>query len=171
MVAFSDTTGYISQVGKDPYGLGQWCWTLHEGSEGRRTRCIVVYNACTNNKKDSQTTYQQQHQYFITKKKDLTCPNKLFRHHLLRGSNYPFYGPQRQHHIYYRPLGRALADTSGLGLREAVLQHTGTQTGATCFRGSSPIDGLWVSSNIGITNVCVCRSGMELVIIACLFWT
>ncbi len=28
MVAFGDTTGYISKVGKDPYGLGRWCWTL-----------------------------------------------------------------------------------------------------------------------------------------------
>jgi hypothetical protein len=58
-------------------------------------------------------------------------------------------------HTYDGPLGRALADTSSLGLREAVLQHTGTRTGATFFRGSKPIDGLWVSSNIDIVNVCV----------------
>ncbi len=63
IVAFGDTTGYISKVGKDPYGLGWWCWTLYGGSEGHRTRVIVVYNACKNNKKDSQTTYQQQHQF------------------------------------------------------------------------------------------------------------
>ena len=79
MVAFGNTTGYISKVGKDPYELGRWCWILYSGSNGHRTRVIVAYNACKNNKKDSQTTYQQQRQYFITKKKDLTFPKKLFR--------------------------------------------------------------------------------------------
>ncbi len=32
MVAFGDTTGYISKIGKDPYGLGRWCWILYSGS-------------------------------------------------------------------------------------------------------------------------------------------
>ncbi len=58
-------------------------------------------------------------------------------------------------HTYDRTLGRALADTSGLRLQEAVLHHTGTQTGATFFRGSKPIDGLWVSRDIEILNECV----------------
>jgi hypothetical protein len=48
---------------------------------------------------------------------------------------------------------------SGLGLREAVLHHTGTQTGATFFRGSKPIDGLWVSIDINIANVCIMLFG------------
>jgi hypothetical protein len=78
IVAFGNTIGYISKVGRDPYGLGLWCWTVYGGSEGHHTRVIVVYNACKNNKKDSRATYQQQCQYFIMKKKDLTCPNKLF---------------------------------------------------------------------------------------------
>ena len=62
-------------------------------------------------------------------------------------------------HTYDRTLGRALADTSGLRLQEAVLHHTGTQTGATFFRGSKPIDGLWVSSDIEISNVCIMPFG------------
>jgi hypothetical protein len=62
-------------------------------------------------------------------------------------------------HTYDGPLGRALADMSSLGLRKAVLHHTGTQTGATFFRDSKPIDGLWVSSNIDIANVCVMPFG------------
>ena len=77
MVAFGESTGNMLKTGKDPYGLGRWCWTLYGGSEGHKTRVVVAYNACKNSKKDLQTTYQQQRQYFITKKKDLTCPNKL----------------------------------------------------------------------------------------------
>jgi hypothetical protein len=62
-------------------------------------------------------------------------------------------------HTYNWPLGRALANTSGLALKEAVLQHTGKRTGATFFRGSKPIDGLWVSSKIKIANVCIMPFG------------
>ena len=57
MVAFGNTTGYVSKIERDPYGLGQWCWTVYGGSERHCTRVIVVYNACKNNKKDSRTTY------------------------------------------------------------------------------------------------------------------
>jgi hypothetical protein len=106
--------------------------------------------------------YQQKCHYFITKKKDLTCPNKLFWQHLLKQlQEWRTAGDQiilfmdHNKHTYDGPLSRALADTSGLGLCEAVLHHTGTQTGAAFFRGSKPINGLWVSSNINIANVCV----------------
>jgi hypothetical protein len=79
MVAFGESTGYITKTGKDLHGLGRWCWTLYGGSNGHNTRGVVAYNACRNKKKDSsRTTYQQQRQYFITKKDDLTCPSKLF---------------------------------------------------------------------------------------------
>ncbi len=78
MVLFGDSMGFITQTEKNPYGLGRWCWTLYGGSEGHNTRVVVAYNACKNSKKESRTTYQQQRQYFIMKKKDLTCPNKLF---------------------------------------------------------------------------------------------
>jgi hypothetical protein len=48
------------------------------GSNGHNMRVVVAYNACRNKKKNLRTTYQQQRQYFITKKDDLTCPSKLF---------------------------------------------------------------------------------------------
>jgi hypothetical protein len=59
MVLFGDLTGFITKTGKDPYGLGWWCWTLYAGSKGHCTRVVVAYNACKNSKKDSQTAYQQ----------------------------------------------------------------------------------------------------------------
>jgi hypothetical protein len=36
-------------------------------------------------------------------------------------------------HTYDGPLGKFLADSSGLGLGEAVLQHTGKRTGGQHF--------------------------------------
>ncbi len=62
-------------------------------------------------------------------------------------------------HTYNGPLGRVLADTEGLGLQEAVLCHTGKRTGATFFQGSKPIDGLWVTSDLDIANICVMPFG------------
>jgi hypothetical protein len=97
---------------------------------------------------------------------NLTCPNKLFCVHLLHqlakwrteGDRIILFMDHNEH-TYDGPLGRALANTSGLVLKEAVLQHTGKRTGATFFKGSKPIDGLWVSSKIEIANACIMPFG------------
>jgi hypothetical protein len=39
------------------------------------------------------------------------------------------------------------------------VQHTGTSPGATFFRGSKPIDGLWVSNDLDINNACMMPFG------------
>ena len=44
-------------------------------------------------------------------------------------------------------------------MKEVVLNATGKALGATYFRGSTPIDGIWVTSNIGIANACVMLAG------------
>ncbi len=62
-------------------------------------------------------------------------------------------------HVYNGALGKALGNSTGLNLQEVILQHTGTRTGATFFRGSKPIDGLWASSNLEISNTCVMPFG------------
>jgi hypothetical protein len=56
-------------------------------------------------------------------------------------------------------MGKAFADREGLNLYEAILSHTGTSPGATFFWGSSPIDGLWVSSDLNVNNACVMPFG------------
>jgi hypothetical protein len=62
-------------------------------------------------------------------------------------------------HVINGPLGKELGDRNGLDLQEAVIQHTGTSTGATFFQGSKPIDGIWVSNNLDISNACVMPFG------------
>jgi hypothetical protein len=44
-------------------------------------------------------------------------------------------------------------------LQEAILHHMGTSPGAKFFRGSKPIDGLWVSSNLDVSNACMTPFG------------
>jgi len=62
-------------------------------------------------------------------------------------------------HAYDGMLGRALSDREGLNLREVILDTTGARTGATYFRGSHPIDGLWASEDLDISNACVMPFG------------
>ena len=62
-------------------------------------------------------------------------------------------------HVYNGMLGKALSDREGLNLREVILDITGVQTGATFFRGSHPIDGLWASADLDISNACVMPFG------------
>ncbi len=62
-------------------------------------------------------------------------------------------------HVTKGPLGKLLADKNGLDLQEAILHHTRLCPGATYFRGSKPIDGLWVSDDLDISNACIMPFG------------
>jgi hypothetical protein len=165
-ICFGEATGYVKKTGRDSEGLGRWCWILFSGAHGHKTRVVTAYNPCKNKNVNSGTTYQQQRRYFITKRKDLTCPNILFRQHLTKqikewraeGDRIILFLDHNEH-VTNGPLGRSLADKDGLDLQEAVLQHTGSSPGATYFRGTKPIDGLWVSNDLDISNACVMPFG------------
>jgi hypothetical protein len=62
-------------------------------------------------------------------------------------------------HVIKGNLGKALPDKDGLDLQEAVLQHTGNSPGATFFKESKPIDGIWISSDIDISDACMMPFG------------
>jgi hypothetical protein len=81
---FGKSTGYIKKIGQDEKGLGRWSWILLGGTNGHNTRMITAYNPCKNKNVNLGMTYQQLHRYFITKKKDLTCPLNLFCKHLVK---------------------------------------------------------------------------------------
>jgi hypothetical protein len=130
--------------------------------DGHQARNITAYNPCKNKAVNSGTTYQQQRRYYITKKKDLTCPQKIFRRDLIKQIKSWLEAGDRiilfmdhSGHVTNGPLGKELGDKNGLDMREAIIQHTGASPGATFFRGSKPIDGMWVSGNLDISNACV----------------
>jgi hypothetical protein len=62
-------------------------------------------------------------------------------------------------HIYNGAIGTALTDNNSLAMKEVVLNATGKELGTTYFRGITPIDGIWETSNIGIANACVMPEG------------
>jgi hypothetical protein len=165
-ICFEDETGYIRKVGKDKEGLGRWSWILFRGSDGHMTRLITAYNPCKSGRVNSGMSYQQQQQYFIMNKKDLTCPRTLFWRHLTAaiakwrdaGERIVLFMDHNKH-VYDGVLGKALSNRNGLNLQEVILKQTGAPTGATFFRGLQPIDGLWASDNLDISNACVMPFG------------
>ncbi len=62
-------------------------------------------------------------------------------------------------HMINGLLGKALADKKGLDLQEANVQHTGASPDMTFFRGPKPINRLWISSDLDISNACVMPFG------------
>ncbi len=132
------------------------------GTNEHNTRIIMAYNPCKNKNVNSGTLYQQQRWYFITRKKDLTCPLILFRRDLIKQLQKWQEAREKitlfmdyDEHMTKGALGKALGDRDGLDLQEAIIHHTGKSPGATYFRGSKPIDSLWISSDIEISNACV----------------
>ncbi len=140
-ISFGDAMGYIRKVSKDEEGLGRWSWIQFGGFDNHKTRLITAYNPCKNKIVHSGTSYQQQRRYFVTKKKDLTCPLIMFRQQLIKqlkkwraeGDRIVLFMDHNEH-VYNGALGKALSNSTGLNLQKVILQHTGTRTGATFFR-------------------------------------
>ena len=61
--------------------------------------------------------------------------------------------------IYKDHICKALTDEDGLGMIEAVGNHTGEKIGATFFRGTGPKDGVWVTPEVAVTGACVMTAG------------
>ncbi len=61
--------------------------------------------------------------------------------------------------IYCKSIGKALTDINGLAMKEVVDDFTHQRVGATFFRGSKPIDGVWATSDILVSNACIMLTG------------
>ena len=61
--------------------------------------------------------------------------------------------------IYTKRIGKMLTDGNGLDMTEVVGAFTGQRLGATFFRGSTPIDGIWATSDIEVVHACVMPCG------------
>ncbi len=153
------------ETGKDTSGLGRWTVITLKG-DGVPTRVVCGYNPCGNGKLNSGTTYQQQRRYFITKKKDLTCPRKKFHDDLMQqlekwrtNGDRLIVCMDANEDIYKKSLGKSLTKVDGLNMLEVVGDFTGKRLGPTFFRGSEPIDGVWATPDIDVTHACVMPAG------------
>jgi len=156
----------FDQSGAEDSGMGRWVVMTLQGEDGFRTRVVSAYNPCYNNKKDSGTSYQQQRRALITKFKDNTCPRKRFREDLVdQLTRWREQGDRlivcmdANEDIYKKSIGKSLTDSEGLGMKEVVGDFTGKRLGATFFRGSTPIDAVWATSDVQVISACVMPVG------------
>ena len=161
LIATGPVTQHVvpDESGADALGLGRWSSMMLQGSDGIRTRIVVGYNPCSNNRPDSGTVYQQHRRFYINKQSDLTCPRKRFLDdfgtQLRKWRNDGerlIVALDANQHIYRGALGKMLTDDEDLRLVEAVGSFTGRPLGATFFRGTAPIDGVWCSPDIQIVG-------------------
>ena len=64
-----EITQYSAGAGRDPSGLGRWCWTRFRGRAGIHFRTVSIYKPCIN-KKGEQCVYAQQARRFNETKKN-----------------------------------------------------------------------------------------------------
>ncbi len=62
-------------------------------------------------------------------------------------------------HIYKKSIGKALTDIDGLAMREVVGDFTHQPVGPTYFQGSTPINGVWATSDILLCNAAIMPAG------------
>ena len=61
--------------------------------------------------------------------------------------------------IYCKLIGKALTDINGLVMKEVVGKFTCQPVGLTFFWESKPINCVWASSEILISNTCIMPAG------------
>jgi hypothetical protein len=165
---FGSLTEYLDIPGseKDATGLGRWCTMLLKG-EGVQTRIVCGYNPCINRRADNRTSYQQQRRFLIMHKQDhRTCPRTKFREDLTQllkvwraAGDRIIVCLDANEDIYRKAIGKALTDEEGLAMKEVVGAYTGKKIGPTFFRGQLPIDGIWATPDITISNACIMPAG------------
>ena len=87
------------------------------------------------------------------KEKDRTCPRTRFKNDLLAQlRTWREQGDQLivcmdvNKDIYRKSIGKSLTMSEDLQMIEAVGNYTGKEIGAAFFRGTNPIDGVWVAT-------------------------
>ena len=64
--------------------------------------------------------------------------------------------------IYRKAIGKALMEEDGLDMKEVVGSYTGKRIGPTFFQGQLPIDRVWATSDIRVSNACIMPAGYSI---------
>jgi hypothetical protein len=95
--------------------------------DGVRTRIVCGYNPCGSGKLNSGTTYQQHRRFWVTQRKDLTCPRKRFHDDLVaqlikwrEEGDRLVVCLDANEDIYKKSLGKSLTKSDGLRMSEVV---------------------------------------------------
>ena len=125
-------------------------------------RVVCAYNPCYNTKQNSSTSYQQQRRYWINSHQDLSCPCLKFRDYLVSqlrewraNGDKLIICMDANESVYTKSMGKLLTYTDWLSMSEIMGVFTQLQLQATYFHGSKPIDAIWATPDIHVTDACV----------------
>jgi len=132
-----------------------------------QTRIICGYNLCRSNRQDNGTSYSQQRRYQIWQQQDhITCPRVKFREDLGKllkewraAGDKLIVCLDANENIYTQALRKLFINPEGLGMIEAEGRYTGKKIGPTYFRGQLPIDGIWTTPDMTVSNACIMPAG------------
>lgn len=146
------TSHRIHSKGKDPTGLGRWCWTKYRGTQQISLRIITAYRPCQPTTGGPSTIYSQ-HQRYLDSMDNDRCPREAMLSDLLH-----FISDCRQEGDQIILLMDCNTDVRNTqfkqqmldaGLTEAITTNGDPNiTAATHNRGSKPIDGIFTSLTI-----------------------
>jgi exonuclease III len=161
MLSFGETASFTNRdnCGEDATGLARWTYFEIKGEEEHSTMVLVGYCPCPSRRPDNGSSYQQQRRYFLVEEKVDVDPRKRFLSDLKALlESWKSAGKRivvmldANEDVYRGDIGRCLTDENGLDLVEAVSRTCGKKLSATHFRGSKPIDAVWVSKELEVIN-------------------
>lgn len=171
IVSYGDLASFVcSDVsGMDTTGLARWSYMMFFGWEGHVTMVLVSYNPSPTAALHTSSSYHLQKAYFTMAEKDMTCPRRCFKMDLITiikqwhsDGHHIIVCLDMNDHVYHTRLGHALVDSDDLDLRETILSHSGQHLTATYFCGSKPIDAVWATPDVDITNACTMPVGYSI---------
>jgi hypothetical protein len=150
LFSFNQLVSRIRQSGTDLRRLGRWCWVRYEGTNGLGLRVITGYRPCRNTTGPMSVYNQQRRALF----QEVDAPEPLATYDadllalidawllssdhviLMLDANCTITANDK----FIRQLQRRLT--------EAITQRHGRLAPQTYHRGSTPIDGIWVSPSL-----------------------
>ena len=150
-IASEEVTHRVIATGKDPTGLGRWCWIHFQGRNGIRIRTIAVYRPC--NAPGATTTYQQQLRHLRQHRSDHQPREALYEDLYQACSTWIGAGDQLIIGIDANEdirEGQTESFFRTLGMKEAILSKHDSSPPATQNRNTrrQPIDGLFVTPGL-----------------------
>ncbi len=152
LISTDEVTHRIMSTGKDPTGLGRWCWTRFQGKNGIKVRTISVYRPCE--APGATTTYQQQLRFLRHHQVEFEPREALYEDLYMECADWIEEGNQLILGIDANEdvrTGATAAFFKALGMREAILaKHVQVSPPATHNRNNQrqPIDGLFVTPGL-----------------------
>jgi hypothetical protein len=142
----------IIQQGRDPSGLGRWCWSLFRGKHNILLRVITLYRPCEPSTGGYQTAYSQQQRYFDIQH-DNRCPRNAaiedalqFVQQCLDDGEQVVFMLDANENLRTGPISQTLHQ---MGLMNAILNHHNiTDDVPTHHRGTYSIDGIFHSRTL-----------------------